>query len=81
MEPLVDIVLEDDRWDAFGLEPLADRALRGAGELWSSRHHARYPRCRDVLGRAEGCGEHIEDALKDVPTSERCTCPREEEKK
>ena len=29
----------------------------------------------------EGCGEHIEDALKGVPTSERCTCPREEEKK
>ena len=29
----------------------------------------------------EGCGEHIEDALKDVPASERCTCPREEEKK
>ena len=29
----------------------------------------------------QGCGEHIEDALKDVPTSERCTCPREEEKK
>jgi hypothetical protein len=24
----------------------------------------------------EGCGEHIEDALKDVPTPERCTCPR-----
>lgn len=32
MEPLVDIVLEDDRWDAFGLEPLADRALRAALE-------------------------------------------------
>jgi hypothetical protein len=29
----------------------------------------------------EGCGEHIEDALKDVPTNERCTCPRDEEKK
>ena len=23
-----------------------------------------------------GCGEHIEDALKDVPKGERCTCPR-----
>lgn len=32
MEPLVDIVLEDARWEAFGLEPLADRALRAALE-------------------------------------------------
>lgn len=23
-----------------------------------------------------GCGEHIEEALKDVPPAERCTCPR-----
>ena len=30
MEPLVDIVIEDDRWEAFGLEPLADRAIRAA---------------------------------------------------
>ncbi|TXI01587.1 MAG: rRNA maturation RNase YbeY [Pseudorhodobacter sp.] len=30
MEPLVDIVIEDDRWEAFGLEPLADRAVRAA---------------------------------------------------
>jgi len=30
MEPLVDIVIEDDRWDAFGLEALADRALHAA---------------------------------------------------
>lgn len=28
MEPLVDVVFEDDRWQAFGLEPLADRAVR-----------------------------------------------------
>lgn len=28
MEPLVDIVIEDDRWEAFGLEALADRAVR-----------------------------------------------------
>ena len=27
MEPLVDIVVEDDRWDAFGLEPLATAAV------------------------------------------------------
>lgn len=27
MEPLVDIVFEDDRWDALGLEPLATRAV------------------------------------------------------
>ena len=27
MEPLVDIVIEDDRWDALGLEPLATRAV------------------------------------------------------
>lgn len=30
MEPLVDIVIEDDRWQAFGLESLADRAVRAA---------------------------------------------------
>ncbi|MBJ7482913.1 MAG: hypothetical protein JHD30_05070 [Chloroflexi bacterium] len=24
----------------------------------------------------EGCGEHIEYALKHVPLDERCTCPR-----
>ena len=24
----------------------------------------------------EGCGEHIEYALKHVPLNERCTCPR-----
>ena len=30
MEPLVDIVIEDDRWEAFGLEALADRAVRAA---------------------------------------------------
>jgi len=28
MEPLVDVVTEDARWDALGLEPLADRAVR-----------------------------------------------------
>lgn len=30
MEPLVDIVIEDDRWEAFGLEPLATRAVAAA---------------------------------------------------
>ena len=30
MEPLVDIVLEDDRWDAFGLDALANAAVRAA---------------------------------------------------
>lgn len=30
MEPLVDIVFEDDRWQAFGLEAVADRAVRAA---------------------------------------------------
>ena len=30
MEPLIDIVIEDDRWEAFGLEALADRAVRAA---------------------------------------------------
>lgn len=29
-EPLVDIVIEDDRWEDFGLEALADRAVRAA---------------------------------------------------
>ena len=24
----------------------------------------------------EGCGEHIEYALKSVPLNERCACPR-----
>jgi hypothetical protein len=28
----------------------------------------------------EGCGEHIEYALKNVPPTERCTCPREKVK-
>ncbi|MEO7382728.1 MAG: rRNA maturation RNase YbeY [Paracoccaceae bacterium] len=28
MEPLVDCVIEDDRWQAFGLEPLALRAVQ-----------------------------------------------------
>ncbi|MBA4350594.1 MAG: rRNA maturation RNase YbeY [Rhodobacter sp.] len=28
MEPLVDIVIEDARWEAFGLEALAERACR-----------------------------------------------------
>ena len=26
----------------------------------------------------EGCGEHIEFALKGVPVTERCTCPRDQ---
>lgn len=30
MEPLVDCVIEDDRWEALGLEALADRAVRAA---------------------------------------------------
>jgi probable rRNA maturation factor len=30
MEPLVDTVIEDDRWEAFGLEALADRVVRAA---------------------------------------------------
>lgn len=30
MEPLVDIVLEDDRWEAFGLEALANKAAQVA---------------------------------------------------
>lgn len=30
MEPLVDTVIEDDRWEAFGLDALADRATRAA---------------------------------------------------
>lgn len=24
----------------------------------------------------KGCGQHIEQALKDVPVGERCKCPR-----
>src|SRR3989338_7160052 len=32
MEPLVDIVLEDARWEAFGLEALAERAALAALE-------------------------------------------------
>ena len=28
-----------------------------------------------------GCGEHIEQVLKDIPEEERCHCPREEENK
>jgi probable rRNA maturation factor len=28
MEPLIDIVIEDPRWSAMGLEPLADRAAQ-----------------------------------------------------
>lgn len=24
----------------------------------------------------KGCGDHIEDALFDVPVEQRCTCPR-----
>jgi len=30
MEPLVDIVIEDDRWQAFGLDTLATTAVRAA---------------------------------------------------
>ena len=30
MEPLVDIVIEDDRWEAFGLDTLAMAAVRAA---------------------------------------------------
>ena len=30
MEPLVDIVIEDPRWEDFGLEPLAERACAAA---------------------------------------------------
>ena len=30
MEPLVDIVIEDARWEAFGLEARADLAVRAA---------------------------------------------------
>ena len=29
----------------------------------------------------EGCGEHIEIALKDVPKPARCTCPRAPKKR
>jgi len=25
----------------------------------------------------KGCGQHIEQALKDVPVDERCQCPRD----
>lgn len=32
MEPFVDIVIEDDRWEAFGLEALAERACRATME-------------------------------------------------
>ena len=28
----------------------------------------------------EGCGEHIEYALKGVPLNERCSCPRDQVK-
>ncbi|MBL4929858.1 rRNA maturation RNase YbeY [Tabrizicola sp. KVB23] len=30
MEPLVDFVIEDARWEEFGLEPLADQVVRQA---------------------------------------------------
>lgn len=30
MEPLVDVVIEDARWEAFGLEALAERACKAA---------------------------------------------------
>lgn len=30
LEPLVDCVIEDSRWEAFGIEALADRAVRQA---------------------------------------------------
>ncbi len=30
MEPLVDCIIEDDRWASFGLEALSDRAVRAA---------------------------------------------------
>ena len=30
MEPLVDCIIEDDRWTALGLDPMADRAVRAA---------------------------------------------------
>ena len=30
MEPLVDCVIEDERWQAFGLEPIAVRAVQAA---------------------------------------------------
>lgn len=32
----------------------------------------------DTCGKPtwQGCGEHIEQALADVPPAERCTCPR-----
>lgn len=30
MEPLVDTVIEDDRWEVFGLSDLADRAIRAS---------------------------------------------------
>jgi hypothetical protein len=27
-----------------------------------------------------GCGRHVEDVLGDVPTAQRCQCPREKKK-
>ncbi len=30
MEPLVDCIIEDDRWEALALEPLANQAVRAA---------------------------------------------------
>jgi hypothetical protein len=27
----------------------------------------------------DGCGKHIEEALKGVPPEERCTCPRDDD--
>ena len=37
-------------------------------------HQITCPRCGKPTW--EGCGQHIEIALKNVPASERCSCPR-----
>lgn len=65
----------------LGLTSLTIRiqASRIHGNIPTTRSQ---PMCKkitcDKCGKPtwQGCGQHIEDALKDVPVAQRCDCPR-----
>ena len=56
--------------------------IRGILATEESRHPEEDTMCQKVTCQRcgkptwRGCGEHVEQALRDVPVAERCSCPR-----